>query len=90
MDNVYRGRYMSAHVLLNSLNKLGKSNKMPDMPSILSLAMSLKNSTIQEHRMMLDSIYQMKLRLLRNLISGVTATLLWRSFHTCKVKSANP
>ena len=27
---------MSAHVLLNSLNELGKSDKMQGMPSILS------------------------------------------------------
>ena len=28
---------MSAHVLLNLLNKLGKRDKMPGLPSILSL-----------------------------------------------------
>ena len=28
---------MSAHVLLNLLNELGKSDKMQDLPSILSL-----------------------------------------------------
>ena len=31
-----RGSYMSAHVLLNSLNELRKSDKMPGLPSILS------------------------------------------------------
>ena len=42
---------MSAHVLLNLLNELGKRDKMRGLPSILSLffAMSLINSTIQEH-----------------------------------------
>ena len=28
---------MSAHVLLNLINELRKSDKMPDLPSILSL-----------------------------------------------------
>ena len=31
---VYRGSYMSAHVLLNLLNGLGKSDKMLGLPSI--------------------------------------------------------
>ena len=34
---VYRGSYMSAHVLLNLLNELGKRDKMRGLPSILSL-----------------------------------------------------
>ena len=34
---LYRGSYMSAHVLLNLLNKLGKSDKMRGLTSILSL-----------------------------------------------------
>ena len=33
----HRGSYMSAHVLLNLLNKLGKRDKMRGLPSILSL-----------------------------------------------------
>ena len=40
---------MSAHVLLNLLNELKKRDKMRGLPSILSLAMSLINSIIQEH-----------------------------------------
>ena len=32
-----RGSYMSAHVLLTFLNELGKRDKMPGLPSILSL-----------------------------------------------------
>ena len=32
----YRGSYMSAHVLLNLLNELGKSDKMQGLRSILS------------------------------------------------------
>ena len=42
---------MSAHVLLNLLNELGKGDKMQGLPSILSFfAMSLINSIIQEHK----------------------------------------
>ena len=41
---------MSAHVLLNLLNKLGKRDKMRGLPSILSLFRNeLINSIIQEH-----------------------------------------
>ena len=34
---IHRGSYMSAHVLLNLLNELGKRDKMRGLPSILSL-----------------------------------------------------
>ena len=34
---IYRGSYMSAHVLLNLLNELGKRVQMRGLPSILSL-----------------------------------------------------
>ena len=34
---LYRGSYMSAHVLLNLLNELGKRDKMRGLSSILSL-----------------------------------------------------
>ena len=49
---------MSAHVLLNLLNELGNILSLP--------AMSLINSIIQDlsRAQMLDSIYQMTLRLL--------------------------
>ena len=42
---------MSAHVLLNLLNKLGKRDKMRGFQSILSFffATSFINSIIQEH-----------------------------------------
>ena len=41
---------MSAHVLFNLLNKLGKRNIMRGLPSILSLfATSSINLIIQEH-----------------------------------------
>ena len=41
---------MSAHVLLNLLNELGKRDKMRGLPSILSLFRNeFYNSIIQEH-----------------------------------------
>ena len=43
---------MSAHVLLNLLNELGKRDKIRGLPSILSLFFPtcLINSIIQEHK----------------------------------------
>ena len=41
---LYRGSYMSAHVLLNLLNELGKRDKMRGLPSILSLFRNEFNS----------------------------------------------
>ena len=40
---------MSAHVLLNLLNELGKSDKMLGLLSILSLFRNKFNSITQEH-----------------------------------------
>ena len=46
----HRGSYMSAHVLLNLLNELGKRDKMRGLPSILFLFRNEFNkSIIQEH-----------------------------------------
>ena len=43
---------MSAHVILNLLNELGKRDKMRGLPTILSIffATNLINSIIQEHK----------------------------------------
>ena len=57
---------MSANVLLNLLNDLGKRDKMRGLPSILSLLRNEFNKFIIQ-----DSVYHMALRLLLNLISGV-------------------
>ena len=54
---------MSAHVSLNLLNELGKLDKMQGLPSILLLFRSEFN--------MLDSIYHIKLRLIKIRIFGV-------------------
>ena len=55
--------YISAHVLLNLLNKLGKRDKMQGLPSILSPFRSKFNKFNNIGARMLDSIYHMTLKL---------------------------
>ena len=50
---------MSAHVLLNLLNELGKRDKMRGWPSILSLFSNEFNKFNNTRARMLDSIYHM-------------------------------
>ena len=50
---------MSAHVLLNLLNELGKSDKMRGLPSILLLFLKEFNKFNNTGARMLDSIYHM-------------------------------
>ena len=50
---------MSAHVLLNLLNELGKRDKMRGLPSILSLFRNKFNKLNNTSSRMLDSIYHM-------------------------------
>ena len=50
---------MSSHVLLNLLNKLGKSDKMRGLPSILSLFRNEFNQFNNTRARMYDSIYHM-------------------------------
>ena len=50
---------MSAHVLLNLLNKFGKSNKMRGLSSILSLFRNELNKFNNTRARMLDFIYHM-------------------------------
>ena len=54
-----RGSYMSAHVLLNLLNELGKRDKMRGLPSILFLFRNEFNKFNNTRARMLDSIYHM-------------------------------
>ena len=61
---VYKGSYMSVHVLLNLLNELGKRDKMRGLPSILSLFRNEFNKFNNTRARILDSIYHMTLRLL--------------------------
>ena len=53
---------MSAHVLLNLLNELGKRDKMRGLPSILSLFRDTLNKFNNTKTRILDSIYHMTLR----------------------------
>ena len=50
---------MSAHVLLNLLNELGKRDKMQGLPSILSLFRNELNKFNNAKARMLESIYHM-------------------------------
>ena len=54
---------MSAHVLLNLLNKLRKRDKMRGLPSILSLFCNKFDNFNNTGAPMLDSIYHMTLKL---------------------------
>ena len=52
---------MSAHILLNLLNELGKRDKMQGLPSILSLFPNEFNKFNKTLARLLDSIYHMTL-----------------------------
>ena len=56
---------MSAHVLLNLLNELGKRDKMRGLPSILSLFRNEFNKFNNTRARMLDSIYHMTIEYLK-------------------------
>ena len=58
---------MSAHVLLNLLNELGKSDKMRSLSSILSFFRNEFNFNNTGARV-LDSIYHMALKLLKKIV----------------------
>ena len=62
---------MSAHVLLNLLNELGKSDKMRGLPSILLLFHYGFDKFNNTGARMLVSIYHMTLKLIKNHIFGV-------------------
>ena len=53
---------MSAHVLLNLLNELGKSQKMRGLPSISSRFRNVSNKFDNTAERMLDSIYHKTLK----------------------------
>ena len=59
---------MSAHVILNLLNELGKSDKMRGLPSILLLFRNKFNKFNNTGAQMLDSIYHITLKLIKNRI----------------------
>ena len=55
---------MSAHVLLNLLNELGRRDKMRGLSSILSLFLNEFDKFNNTRARVLDFIYHMTLRLL--------------------------
>ena len=55
---------MSAHVLLNLFNDLGKRDKMRGLPSILSFFRNEFNKFTNTRARMLNSFYHMTLRIL--------------------------
>ena len=55
---------MSAHVLLNLLNELGKRDKMQGLPSILSHVRNEFNKFINTMAVTLDSIYMYHMTLI--------------------------
>ena len=64
---------MSAHVLLNLLNELGKRDKMRGLPSILSLFRNEFNKFNNTRARMLDSIYHMT-----NTLKSTLKSHFWR------------
>ena len=70
-EDLYRGSYMSAHVLLNLLNNLRKRDKMQGLPSILSLFRNKFNKSNNTGARMLDSIYHRKFKLFKIAMFGM-------------------
>ena len=73
-NKIYSGSYMSAHVLFNLLNKLGKSDKMRGLPSFLLLFRNEFNKYNNTGARMLDSCYHMTLKLIKNRIFCVNTS----------------
>ena len=73
---------MSAHALMNSLNKLRKRDKMGGLPPILPLFRNKFNKLNNTEARMLDSIYHMTLGLLKNHIFGAKMSRLCHLYAT--------
>ena len=71
---IHRGSYMSAHVLLNLLNELGKRDKIQGFPSILSLFRNKFNKFNNTRAWVLDSIYHMGLDARKTVFRGLRTT----------------
>ena len=54
---------MSAHVVLNLLNELGKRDKMRGLPNILSLLRNEFNKLNNTRKRMLESIYHYDIKI---------------------------
>ena len=66
---------MSDHASLFLLNELGKSDKMQGLPSILLLFRNEFNKFNNTGARMLDSIYHMTLKLIKNRIFGLKTSI---------------
>ena len=64
---------MSAHVLLNLLDELEKSDKMRGLPSILSFFRKEFGKFNNVGARMLDSFYHMTFKLIKNRILALTS-----------------
>ena len=73
---------MSAHVLLNLLIKLAKSDIIRGLPCILLLFRKEFNEFNKIGARMLDSIYHMTLELIKNCIFGVKTSRCCHNFTT--------
>ena len=85
---------MSAHVLLNLLNELGKRDKMRGLPSILSVFRNEFNKFNNTRAQMLDSIYHMtntlKFHFWRKSVMILSlCTQRWYGRHNVSRKSIN-
>ena len=69
--HLHRGSYLSAHVLFNLLNELRKSNKMRGLPSHLSPFHRKFNKFNNAGAGILDSVYHMTLKSLKNHILNI-------------------
>ena len=76
----HRDSYISAHVLLNLLNKLRKADKTRGLSSILSLFLNEFNKLDNTEAQMFESIYHMTLRLLKKHIFGMKASRFCQLF----------
>ena len=76
---------MSAIVLLNLSNELRKKNKIRGKPSILSFYRNEFNKFNNTGAQMLDSVYHMTLKLLKNHIFGVKRSRFCHLLHNVKM-----
>ena len=67
---LHRGSYISAFVLLNLLNGLRKSDKMRGLARILSFFSNSFNKFNNTGARLLDYLYQITLKVLKNCIFG--------------------
>ena len=74
---------MSVLVLLNLLNELGKRYKMQGLSSFLSLFCNKFNNFNNTEAQMLDSIYHMTLKLIKNHIFCADNVNILTSFTQC-------